>query len=312
MKEERKKFTFENLVSIYFKNLHKIIFTNFLFTFPTLLIGLGLYFVTRPLGVILNLVIPMLTVIICYPLWAGVVMVTRNLGRGENVKVLDTFLGSVTSNYRQFLIHSIYLYFILTIGVLSFSFYSKMAVDFGGTMVLLFVAMLLISLWIVFVMFYVPLMTVTFDLSTKDIFKNGGLMALGEFKANFVSLFSILILTAICATPLIFSGGNTVILMVITFIMVGLIYPASVSLISSFFVQENMMLLLTGRGNEVHDTKSTEERIKKLRNETEEDFSDIDVDKLKKSSDEYFFYKGKMVKREILLELIEDKEKKYE
>lgn len=312
MKEERKKFTFENLVSIYFRNLHKIIFTNILFMIPTLAVGFGLYFLTQPLGAILNLVITTLTVVICYPLWAGVVMVTRNLGRDENVKVLDTFLGAVTSNYKQFLIHSIYLYFIFTIGVLSFSFYSKMAVDLGGMMVFLFISMVLISLWLLFALFYIPLMTVTFDLSTKDIFKNSALMALGEIKVNFVSLFAILILSAICSTPLIFSGGNIIALLVITFIMTGLIYPASVSLISTFFVQSNMMLLLTGRGDEVHDTKSAEDRIKKLRNETEDDFSDIDIDKLRKSKDEYFFHNGKMMKRDLLIELIESKEKKDE
>lgn len=309
MKEERKKFTFEKLVSLYFKNLHKIIFTNILFMVPTLAIGIGLYFLTKPLGAILSLVISMLTVIICYPLWAGVVMVTRNIGRDENVKVLDTFLGAVTSNYKQFLIHSIFLYFILTIGLLSFSFYSGMASAFGGAMIVLLVSMLLISLWLMFTMFYVPLMTVTFDLSTKDIFKNSALMAIGEIKVNFVSFFSILILSSICLTPLIFAGGNIVVLLVITFLMSGLIYPASVSLISTFFVQSNMMLLLTGRGDEVHNTKNTEDRIKRMRNETEDDFSDVDLEKLKKSKEEYFFHNGKMMKRDILIELMERKGK---
>lgn len=309
MKEERKKFTFENLVSIYFRNLHKIIFTNILFMVPTLLVGVGLYYLTQPLGVVLNLVISMLVVLVCYPLWAGVIMVTRNIGRGKDVNVLDTFLSAVTSNYKQFFIQGIFLYFILTIGVLSFSFYSKMAVALGGTMVFLFIAMLLISVWLLFTMFYVPLMTVTFDLSLKNIFKNSGLMAIGELKVNFVALFAILILSAICSTPMIFSGGSVLALLIITFVMVGLIYPASVGLISSFFVQSNMMLLLTGRGDEAHDRKSTEERIAKLRNETEEDFSDIDVEKLKKTRDEYIFHNGKMMKRDILLDMIENKGK---
>lgn len=312
MKEERKKFTFENLVSIYFRNIHKIIFTNVLFGLPTIAVALGLYFLTRPFGVILNLVIPMLTVIICYPLWAGVTLVTRNIGRGDDVRVLDTFLDGVRSNYKQFFIHSIYLYFILTIGVLTFSFYSKMAISLGGTMIVLFIAVILIAIWLLFAMFYVPLMTVTFDLSTKDIFKNSGLMALGEIKVNLVSLFSILILSAICTTPIMFTGGNVVALLVITLVMLGLIYPASLSFISTFFVQNNMMLMLTGRGDQVHDRKSTEEKIAKLRNETEEDFSDVDVEKLKKSKEEYFFHNGKMMKRDVLLSMIEKKENENE
>ena len=312
MKEERKKFTFENLVSIYFRNIHKIIFTNVLFGLPTIAVALGLYFLTRPFGVILNLVIPMLTVIICYPLWAGVTLVTRNIGRGDDVRVLDTFLDGVRSNYKQFFIHSIYLYFILTIGVLTFSFYCKMAIALGGTMIVLFIAVILIAIWLLFAMFYVPLMTVTFDLSTKDIFKNSGLMALGEIKVNLVSLFSILILSAICTTPIMFTGGNVVALLVITLVMLGLIYPASLSFISTFFVQNNMMLMLTGRGDQVHDRKSTEEKIAKLRNETEEDFSDVDVEKLKKSKEEYFFHNGKMMKRDVLLSMIEKKENENE
>lgn len=312
MATERKKFTFENLVSIYFRKFYKIIFTNLLFAVPTVAVGVILYFLTKPLGEILSLVISMITVVICYPLYAGVTLVTRNLGRGEDVKVLECFLGGIADNYKKFLVHSIILYFILTIGIFSFTFYSRMAVALGGIMYVLLITMILIALWLMFMFYYVPLMTVTFDLSLKNIYKNSALMALGELKVNFVTLFSVLIFTAICATPLIFSAGNAVAVIVITAVMLIAVYPASYSLITGFFIQDTMMMMVTGRGDEVHDIKSTEEKLAKLRNETKDDLENIDIEKVKNSREEYIFHNGKMIKRTTILEMLKDKEEEKE
>lgn len=312
MATERKKFTFENLVSIYFRKFYKIIFTNLLFAVPTVAVGVILYFLTKPLGEILSLVISMLTVVICYPLYAGVTLVTRNLGRGEDVKVLECFLGGIADNYKKFLVHSIILYFILTIGIFSFTFYSRMAVALGGIMYVLLITMILIALWLMFMFYYVPLMTVTFDLSLKNIYKNSALMAIGELKVNFVTLFSVLIFTAICATPLIFSAGNAVAVIVITAVMLIAVYPASYSLITGFFIQDTMMMMVTGRGDEVHDIKSTEEKLAKLRNETKDDLENIDIEKVKNSREEYIFHNGKMIKRTTILEMMKEKENNNE
>ena len=312
MATERKKFTFENLVSIYFRKFYKIFFTNLLFAVPTVAVGVILYFLTKPLGEILSLVISMLTVVICYPLYAGVTLVTRNLGRGEDVKVSESFLGGIADNYKKFLVHSIILYFILTIGIFSFTFYSRMAVALGGIMYVLLITMILIALWIMFMFYYVPLMTVTFDLSLKNIYKNSALMAIGELKVNFVTLFSVLIFTAICATPLIFSAGNAVAVIVITAVMLIAVYPASYSLITGFFIQDTMMMMVTGRGDEVHDIKSTEEKLAKLRNETKDDLENIDIEKVKNSREEYIFHNGKMIKRTTILEMMKEKENNNE
>lgn len=312
MATERKKFTFENLVSIYFRKFYKIIFTNLLFAVPTVAVGVILYFLTKPLGQIPSLAISMLTVVICYPLYAGVTLVTRNLGRGEDVKVPESFFGGIADNYKKFLVHSIILYFILTIGIFSFTFYSRMAVALGGIMYVLLITMILIALWLMFTFYYVPLMTVTFDLSLKNIYKNSALMALGELKVNFVTLFSVLIFTAICATPLIFSAGNAVAVIVITAVMLIAVYPASYSLVTGFFIQETMMMMVTGRGDEVHDIKSTEEKLAKLRNETKDDLENIDIEKVKNSREEYIFHNGKMIKRTTILEMLKDKEEEKE
>ncbi|MGN0462667.1 MAG: hypothetical protein ACI4HZ_09515 [Ruminococcus sp.] len=312
MATERKKFTFENLVSIYFRKFYKIVFTNLLFAVPTVAVGVILYFLTKPLGEILSLVISMLTVVICYPLYAGVTLVTRNLGRGEDVKVLECFFGGIADNCKKFLVHSIFLYFIFTIGIFSFTFYSRMAVALGGIMYVLLITMILIALWLMFMFYYVPLMTVTFDLSLKNIYKNSALMAIGELKVNFVTLFSVLIFTAICATPLIFSAGNAVAVIVITAVMLIAVYPASYSLFTGFFIQDTMMMMVTGRGDEVHDIKSTEEKLAKLRNETKDDLENIDIEKVKNSRDEYIFHNGKMIKRTTILEMMKEKENNNE
>ena len=72
------------------------------------------------------------------------------------------------------------------------------------------------------------------------------------------------------------------------------------------------MMMVTGRGEEVHDIKSTEEKLAKLRNETKDDLADIDIEKVKNSRDEYIFHNGKMIKRDTILEMIKEKENENE
>ena len=72
------------------------------------------------------------------------------------------------------------------------------------------------------------------------------------------------------------------------------------------------MMLVTGRGKEVHDIKSTEEKLAKLRNETKDDLADIDIEKVKNSHDEYIFHNGKMIKTDTILEMIKEKENENE
>jgi uncharacterized membrane protein YesL len=307
MSEERKKLTFENMVSLYFRNLHKIIFANILFVAPFALVGFVLYFLTKGLGYVPSLVLTMLTVVICYPLQAGVSKVTRNIAQGKKVKVFTSFADSVLNNYKQFLVHSIILYFILTIGVFSFTFYSSMARLVGGTMIVLLVAMILIAVWILFMFFYIPLMTVTFELPVKDIYKNSALMAIGELKTNFATFFALMILTAICGTPVLLSGASPVLIIIMTAIMLGLFYPASYTYVSSYFIRGNMMMLLTGKGDELHPTKSAEERLKKLRQENEDELQGLDIEKVRKSKEEYIFHNGKMMKRAVVLNMLEER-----
>ena len=69
-----------------------------------------------------------------------------------------------------------------------------------------------------------------------------------------------------------------------------------------------MMMMITGKADLVHDRKSTEEKLAQLRNESKEDFSDVDVEKVKKSKEDFIFHNGKMIKRDVLLQMIEKKE----
>jgi uncharacterized membrane protein YesL len=307
MAEERKKLTFENMVSLYFRNLHKIIFANLLFALPFALVGGGIYLLTKNFGFVISLILTMLTVVICYPLQAGVSKVTRDIAQEKKVNVFTNFVDAVVNNYKQFLVHSIVLYFILTIGIFSFTFYTRMARAIGGSMVVLLVAMILIAVWILFMFFYIPLMTVTFDLSVKDIYKNSALMAIGELKTNFVTLFALIILTAICSTPVILSGSSAVLIIAFSVVMLGLIYPASYTYVSGYFIRNNMMLMLTGRGDEVHSTKSAEERLRKLRQENEDELKGLDIEKVLKSNEEYIFHNGKMMKKEAILKILEER-----
>jgi hypothetical protein len=68
-----------------------------------------------------------------------------------------------------------------------------------------------------------------------------------------------------------------------------------------------MMMLLTGKGDELHPTKSAEERLKKLRQENEDELQGLDIEKVRKSKEEYIFHNGKMMKRAVVLNMLEER-----
>lgn len=308
MTQERKKLTFEDLISIYFKNFTKIIFTNILFALPFVLVGGILYFLTKDADSLVTAFVVPMCILICYPLNAGVTKVTRNIARGDTVtEVFKLFADAVLNNFRQFIIHGLFLYLFVAIGAFTFSFYYSSAMVMGGVMIILLIAAVLIALVVLMMFFYIPLMTVTYDLSVKDIYKNSVLMAIGEIKVNLAALFAILILTAVCTTPVMILGGIKWLSLGFALLVFLLIYPASCTYASTYLVNRNMVLLLSGEGDKVHSTKNAEERLAKLRQSRENELEGLDIEKLRQSKEEYIFHNGKMMKRSAVLSQLEKK-----
>ena len=301
MEDNRKRMKFEILTERYFTNFWSILLCNLIFFVPLLLV-LSVMFLFQSFvqGVLLT-VLSSLLVIAIFPFYAGLVLVCRNIARGDDdVKVFSTFVKGVKENYKKFLLYGAVLSVVVLVCYFSISVYAKLLSISWIFYALLFVC-IIIALAVLFIFFYVPVMTVTFDLSVKNILKNSFLMSFGEIKNNFFALIALAVVLAIAFTVVAFSN-NVIVLLIMTFILLSTFVPATCQYAVTFFVYDDMYASIAKRDDK---SKMLDKAIAEAKAEAEgrviyEDYSDVDISSLKDTED-YIFYKGKMIKQSVLL-----------
>ncbi|MCQ2513815.1 MAG: YesL family protein [Ruminococcus sp.] len=299
-----------NFFNSLFSNFSKLLFTNILFAVP-FAVCVGVFYLINHLSGLNTMFIQFLAVIPLFPFYAGITQVTSHMVRGENnVDVWNNFIGGIKENFLRFLVHGIVLYIAFVFSYFSISIYSRL----GGSFYVLMVISIIIALLFLFAFFYLPAMTVTFDLSMKHIYKNSLLMTFGELKHNIIATFGLIVLALLCATVL-FCCTTSMAIIIATIIFLAFFVPSIGSFIINSAVYSEMYTMI------INGKKKTEEIDRKIENRKQgkfydiepqkpfipDEFSEIDVDETK-DGDEYIFYNGKMVKRSILLQEKKNKE----
>ena len=313
MENERKRLKFEVLLERYFSNFHRILFTDFIFAVPSAVLFAAFYFLNSILFRD-SIVVPflLLSVIPLYPFFAGVVMVCRNIARGESdVPVFRSFCGAVKDNFLPFLLHGVLIYSASMLSVLSISLYVSMLSVSWLFYGLLFFC-IVISLFLLYTAFYIPLMSITYDLPLRYVYKNSFLMSFGEFKNNLFATLALAVVFGICFTAVAFIISGIAKIIVIAALWVLLI-PATCTFMVVFFIYDGMTSIIRDKdelSRELSD--SIEKSIARKNNgqnanTVEEDFSDIDVSSLK-DTDDYIFHNGRMVKQSTLLRMIRERD----
>lgn len=303
---ERKKLKFEILLEKFFTNLSKILLINLLFSVPSLLVFTAFYFINQAIFGDVNIVFSLLSIIFIYPFYAGMVKVVRNIVRGDDeINVFQVFISGIKENFLPFLLHGVVVSAVSIISFASIDLYINMLSQSWIFGALLFFCIIVV-LFVFFTTLYLPLMTVTFDLPLRYIYKNSFLMSYGEFKSNIFATLAMTVLTAILLTVMLVSG-STLVLVIIIGVLWALLIPAAYTFIYVFFIYEGMYHMVSGEGKKDYDKdkKDTEEKPKAPAVE-EADFSSIDVSKLK-DTDDYIFFNGKMVKQSTLLKMVREK-----
>ena len=311
MNNERKRLRFEILLERFFSNFHRIILTNLLFAVPSGLIFAVFYFLNKALfngGIVIP--VAMLAIIPLYPFYAGVVMVVRNIARGdEKVSVFSDFIGAVKLNFLPFLLHGVVLYAASVISYLSLSLYISM-LSAGWFFYALLFFCIIIVLFVLYTAFYLPLMTITYDLPLRYVYKNSMLMSFGEFKNNFFTTLALAVVFGICFTITAFVGSATTLAIIFIALWV-LLLPATCTFMYVFFIYDGMVSIIRNKEELKSDIASSIDKkvseLKDKQKQTEEvdveDFSDIDIASLK-DTDDYIFHNGRMVKQSALLRQI--------
>lgn len=316
MENGRKKFKFEILLSRYFTNFHRIVLTNLLFAVPSAVFFAAFWFLSNALFKGTVAAVILLSIIPLFPFYAGVVMVCRNIARGDtDVKVVSEFFFAIKDNFRHFLVHGLVVYVITTLSVLAISLYVSMLSSGWFFYALLFFCIIVV-LFLAYTVFYLPLMSVTYDLPLRYIYKNSFLMSFGEFKNNFFATLALAVVFAICFTVTMFAHTQTALIIMLA-VMWAVLIPATCTFMIVFFIYDGMTKIIRDKeelSRELTESidKQMAERQKELNPvQEQEDFSDIDISALK-DTDDYIFHNGRMVKQSTLLRMIKEREQSSE
>lgn len=308
---------FEILLERFFSNFHRILLTNLLFAIPSAIVFGAIYALNNALfhGAV-SLPLTLIAIIFLYPFYAGVVMVCRDIARGDsNVPVVKTFFSAIKDNFLHFLLHGVIIYLIVTLSTVGISFYVSLLSAGWFFYVLLFFS-IIIALLLLYTIFYIPLMSVTYDLPLRYLYKNCLLMSFGEFKNNIFATIASAVVFGICFTMVAFIRSATLLAIMVSALW-ALLIPASVTFMIVFFIYDGMTNIMRNKddiSNELSDAikkgiKEQEEQMAARHPQPEkDDFSDIDISSLK-DTDEYIFHNGKMVKQSTLLRMIREQQK---
>lgn len=314
MAAEKNSFGLTGFFTSFFHNLPRLLLTNLLFAIPFAAFFGLFYFIYSV--TIQSIFILLIAIIPIFPFFAGVTQVTAHMARGEeNVDVFSNFIGGIKDNFLKFLLHGFVCYAATVFSVMSISLYLTLTSSSGIFYVLLIIS-IIIAIVFLFAFFYLPAMTVTFDLSLKNIYKNSMLMTFGELKHNIIAVFGLFVLALICATAL-FCCGNAIVLIIVTAVLALLIMPSIASFIINSAVYGNMYsMIVNGRSKTDAINRKIENRRQgnlfddeQKKSVIPDDFSDIEIDDTK-DGDEYIFYNGKMIKRSVLLKQKQNLENK--
>ncbi len=211
----------------------------------------------------------------------GLVMVIRKYAIEKSfVPVVPTFFKAVRDNLKDFIFHGFVIYIIFASSFFAILYYYSMAqsdIVFAYVLVIyvLFTAIMILML------FYLPLMAVTYELRWRNLYKNSLLMIFGKVLTNILAFVIVGVLVAAGIFLLVFTDGAGRILSIIFLIafMPLIISYIVISMISKG-MQENVgsfVNVLAAPKNELSDEEK--QTVSKANTE-----------------DDYIFISGKMIK----------------
>lgn len=311
--EERKQMKFERLISLYFSNFPKIILLNLIFLLPSAVFTGGIYALSQLVFKGQNIFLLFISIVFIFPFYSGIVLVTRNIAREDKgIKLFSEYFSALKENFLHFIVHGLILYLSVTISYLGITFYLSLAQKVSWMFYIMLIIIIILSLLVLFSFFYIPLMSVTYDISMKNVYKNSFLMSFGEIKNNFKALLAVIVVLAVYGTVIILCYTNITLFMISIAVMAGLFIPSSVAYVVNFFIYDDMNSLISHKEERRQELKERianggKEVKKKAPDISDDDFSDIDISTLN-NPDEYIYYKGKMVKQSLIIEKLSKKD----
>ena len=207
--------------------------------------------------------------------YSGLVVVIRKYAiENDYVPVVPTFFAAVRENWKVFILHGVISYLICSCAMFAFMYYFIQAqTDVTFAYILSFYGFFTAALLIM--MFYAPLMSVTYELRWRDIYKNSLLLILGKILRNLIALVMIVAAVAIAVLAVVYAEG---VWKIIVAVIVAAVYPMLITYIEIAMVSKG---LIDSVGDFVNPIK--------------EEVVDTPI-VTENTEDDYIFVNGRMVK----------------
>ena len=215
--------------SLYFSNFKLMLIGNLLFSVPMIISFALVYGMAFLLKQTDNMLIIGLVMVFVYPFFSGITQITKDVvaGGNKNFSALESYKKGLKNNFKPFVVYGIFIYIAFIVSYYSIVLYFKIAMQNTIFFVPLFIAVL-IALFLLFVSFSLPILTVTFKLEFKYYLKNAALMAIGELPLNFYIAVTSFVLVSACIT-FSFLMNNAVLGIAVIILALLLILPTGIS-----------------------------------------------------------------------------------
>jgi len=192
---------------LYFKNFKAMLITNLLFAVPLIVASALVYGLACLTKQTENLWFMGLIIVLIYPFFSGVTQVTKDIVKNQDskFKVYQTYKKGLKNNFWLFTLYGVLLYAATIISYYSIVLYFNMASRSWFFYIPLFITVL-IALFILFMGFALPILTVTINIKLRYYFKNAALMAIGELPMNFYVAITTTALLSACLSISVFTG----------------------------------------------------------------------------------------------------------
>lgn len=270
-------------------------FTKFHKIFPAALINTLAFGIFTALFVLIgyltgfnNIIVWCLGIIPSMPFFAGLVMIVRKIGiEKKDVPIIKTFFSSVKENFKAFLLHGVVTYIIVACSIFAFMYYFSLINEslVYGSMLTIYI---LFSLILISMMFYVPIMSVTYELRIIDIYKNSFILVFANILRN---IFAMLLFIAVSFFFVLWTAASEGIMLVVAIVVSLLLWPLisayGVNTIITKGLQENVGSFT---GGSAFVSNEFEEKVEKALEKQALEKADSD--------DDYVFVNGKMIKKQ--------------
>ena len=287
----------------YLSNIGRLMLTNILLIPFNIFVAGYIYFLYRSFDGI-NILAASAVLIIFNIGMAGVAQVCRYIYIDKEFSTVAAFFKGIRENALRFFIHGIISYAAFVVSYLSIYLYYKGTSSHTIFWLPLIIAVV-ITIGLLFMSYYMNIMTITMDISLKSTYRNCILFSFGELKNNAVATFGLLILGGIVFS-VVYIINNSMVSIVFIVVMQIFFLPSTFQYILTFYLYDDMVAML----DETKHTIKNDEEDQENKDSPSLNIDAEDAGILEKiyeeSSDEFIYYNGRMIRRSEVEKLIEN------